>query len=253
MRALATLALVLFTAACAVPVTGPMTGPGPAGGPLPAPAGAPAPDSAPEMTPASAQRVVDNFFAAMDRVMPVAEQVCQEETRNLNCDFAVVVDRNPELPPNAFQTLDDNGRPVIGFTLSLIAEARNQDELAFIFGHESAHHIAGHLSRTRASAQTGAAVAGVLARLGGADAATVRTAQQLGADVGARRYSKGFELEADSLGTVIAARAGFDPVHGAEYFNRTPDPGNAFLGTHPPNAERIAVVRETAARLRGAR
>jgi hypothetical protein len=32
--------------------------------------------------------------------------------------------------------------------------------------------------------------------------------------VGARRYSKAFELEADALGTVIAARAGYDPLRG---------------------------------------
>jgi Zn-dependent protease with chaperone function len=38
-------------------------------------------------------------------------------------------------------------------------------------------------------------------------------------------------------------------VRGAEYFNRVPDPGNRFLGTHPPNADRIRVVRQTAAGL----
>jgi hypothetical protein len=29
-----------------------------------------------------------------------------------------------------------------------------------------------------------------------------------------------------------------------------PDPGDRFLGTHPPNAERKALVRQTVARLR---
>jgi predicted Zn-dependent protease len=86
-----------------------------------------------------------------------------------------------------------------------------------------------------------------LASLTGADTGAIRSAQELGATVGARTYSKEFELEADALGTVLAARAGFNPVRGAEFFNRIPDPGNRFLGSHPPNAERIAVVRRTAA------
>ncbi len=74
----------------------------------------------------------------------------------------------------------------------------------------------------------------------------VDTAQQVGGAVGVRSFSKRFELEADALGTVIAGRAGYDPVRGAAYFTRIPDPGNAFLGTHPPNADRIETVREAA-------
>jgi len=49
---------------------------------------------------------------------------------------------------------------------------------------------------------------------------------------------------------VIAFRAGFDPLAGALYFDRIDDPGNRFLGTHPANADRIAVVRRTMAGLR---
>nr|WP_245759284.1 M48 family metallopeptidase [Tranquillimonas alkanivorans] len=190
-----------------------------------------------------------NFVNVVQRVEPVAEDICRAETRGVNCDFAVVVDDRQGLPPNAFQTIGPTGRPIIGFTLSLIAEARNADELAFVLGHEAAHHIAGHLDRQRQSALTGAMLAGALATLGGADVATVENAQSFGAEVGARRYSKGFELEADRLGTAIAAYAGYDPLRGAEYFTRSPDPGNVFLGTHPPNADRIATVRAAAARL----
>ncbi len=68
--------------------------------------------------------------------------------------------------------------------------------------------------------------------------------------VGARRYAKDYELEADALGTVLAWEAGFDPERGAAFFARIPDPGNRFLGTHPPNAQRIDTVRRTLASLR---
>jgi predicted Zn-dependent protease len=114
-------------------------------------------------------------------------------------------------------------------------------------GHETAHHILGHIPMTQENATTGALVAGVLAAIGGADEATIRSAQDIGATVGARRFSKDFELQADALGARIALEAGFDPLAGAAFFTRLPDPGDRFLGSHPPNAERLAVVRRAVA------
>ena len=187
-----------------------------------------------------------NFIAVVQRMEPVAERECRARLPGRNCDFHIVVDDRKNLPPNAFQTLDRSGRPVIGFTIALIAQAQNRDELAFILGHEAAHHIAGHLQRQRQSA-TGGAILGAL--IGAAIGVDVNTTQEIGATVGARRYSKDFELEADRLGTIITHRGGYDPVRGSLYFNRIADPGNRFLGTHPPNADRLRIVRETAAQL----
>ena len=155
------------------------------------------------------------------------------------------------MPANAFQSLDENGRPVVTFTVALIAETRNADELAFVLGHEAAHHIAGHLARQRQNAAAGAIIFAELATLTGGTAADVASAQEIGAVVGARSYSKEFELEADQLGTIITYRAGYNPLIGAEFFARIPDPGNRFLGTHPPNAARMEMVRRTAAALQG--
>ncbi|MCM2561595.1 M48 family metallopeptidase [Lutimaribacter sp. EGI FJ00015] len=190
-----------------------------------------------------------NFIDVVETVEPVAEQECRRVAPGANCDFQIVIDDRPGMPPNAFQTLDAQGRPVVAFTIGLIAEARNVDELAFVMGHEAAHHIAGHIDRQREAAAAGAVIFAGLATLTGADERGVRAAQDLGAAVGARSYSKEFELEADHLGTIIAKRAGYDPLRGAEFFTRIPDPGNRFLGTHPPNARRIQVVRETVAAL----
>jgi predicted Zn-dependent protease len=67
--------------------------------------------------------------------------------------------------------------------------------------------------------------------------------------LGLRSYSKTYELQADALGTLIAANAGYDPLRGVAFFTRIPDPGDAFLGTHPPNRRRIKIVREAAASL----
>jgi predicted Zn-dependent protease len=180
---------------------------------------------------------------------PVAERECRNRTTGVNCDFNIVVDDRPGQPANAFQTLDKQGRPIVAFTLALIADARNEDELAFVMGHEAAHHIAGHIGRQQQNAVAGAVVAGAAAVLLGGSTQTIEAAQRTGAEVGARRYSKDFELEADALGTIITARAGYDPLRGAEFFTRIPDPGDKFLGTHPPNTQRLETVRRTAAGL----
>lgn len=239
-RVLAALAGMAVAAACAAP--GPVAGPPSGGAVLRAAAAVPAPDL-------RAQAL--SFVRTVATVEPVAEAECLRlSVPGRNCDFRIVVDDRPGMPPNAFQTVDAAGRPVIAFTLGLIAEARNADELAFVMAHEAAHHIAGHLERQNRNAILGAAVFGQLASaLGTSDPAALRNAQELGAAVGARTYSQDFELEADALGTVIAVRAGFDPLLGAAFFDRIPDPGNRFLGTHPPNAARIETVRQTAAAL----
>jgi Zn-dependent protease with chaperone function len=192
-----------------------------------------------------------NFVSVVNRMEPLAEQECRARAQTANCDFRIVVDDRPGQPPNAYQTVDASGRPVIAFTIPLIADARNTDELAFIMGHEASHHILGHIPRQQQSARAGALILGSLTAASGGDAEAVRRAQTIGASVGSRTYSKDFELEADELGTVMALNAGYDPVLGAAFFARIPDPGNSFLGTHPPNAQRIEVVRRTAAALRG--
>ena len=198
-----------------------------------------------------AQAQALSFVEVARRVEPVAEAECAQRNPGANCDFRIVVDNRPMMPPNAYQTLDASGRPVLAFTASLIAVVRNEDELAFVMAHEASHHIAGHLDRMGRNASAGAAAFGRIAReTAGATPDSIRQAELLGAQVGARSYSKEFELEADYLGSLIAAQAGYAPLLGADFFRRLPDPGNRFLGTHPSNAERIATVQAAVAELR---
>lgn len=201
----------------------------------------------PMLSPAQAAQ---NFAAVVARVEPVAEAICHERARGAPCDLQIVIDDRIDQPPNAYQTLDKFGQPIVAFTVALIADARNADELAFVMGHEASHHIAGHIPRQQENGMRGALLAGILASVSGADAATAQQLQSIGATVSARSYSKGYELEADALGAEIALRAGYDPVLGAGFFNRLPDPGDEFLGSHPPNAERQAQVRAVVAALR---
>ncbi len=196
------------------------------------------------------RQAIENFNTAAARIEPVAERLCRQRSPRQNCDFQIVVDNRPNQPVNAFQTLDRNGRPIIAFTVPLIEDARNRDEIAFVMAHEAAHHIEGHIARQQANAQIGAVlIGGLVGALGANDQSTIDIASRIGAGVGARSYSKDFELEADALGARIAAAAGFDPLNGAQFFFRVPDPGDRFLGTHPANADRLRTVQRVAAGL----
>lgn len=195
----------------------------------------------------NAARGIDRaaFASVQSQVEPVAERECRNRTASVNCDFLISIHPNRNAPPNAFQTLDKNGRPLIVFTQGMLAQLANDDELAFVMSHEAAHHIRNHLARQRQNALSGALILGGLATLAGGTPADVANAQDLGASVGARGYSKEFELEADELGTIITHRAGYRPSVGVKFFYRLPDPGDRFLGTHPPNNDRIHVVQST--------
>ncbi|MFV0293483.1 MAG: M48 family metalloprotease [Paracoccus sp. (in: a-proteobacteria)] len=205
-------------------------------------------------TPQSPQEAARNFLAVIRKMEPAVERECLARRRsNINCDYQFVVDDRANVEPNAFQTLDSAGRPVIGFTVSLIAEAHNSDELAFVVGHEASHHILNHLDRKSTSATAGAVILGGIAAAAGIDPTMMGTIQQVGATVGSRVYSKDWELQADYMGAIVTMNAGYDPVNGAEFFRRMPDPGDQILGSHPSRASRMAQVKKAVADVRAGR
>ncbi len=196
------------------------------------------------------------------RVEPAAEAFCREEHPGRPasfCDFDIRLVEDPRAPPNAYQTIGRDGRPLLIMTRALLADTRNADEIAFVLSHEAGHHIAGHLERQRANVALGALILGTLAQASiapGTDEARARgivsDAMDLGALAGARVYSQAFELEADLLGAFIAARAGFAPEAGALMFHRTPSatgPGS-LLSSHPPSAQRLATVNRVSQEIR---
>src|SRR5213593_2358651 len=117
--------------------------------------------------------------------------------------------------------------------------------LAVVLGHEIAHAIARHgaerMSQTLA-AQAGQSVLGALLG-GGPGTETILAAYGLGAELGVLLpYSRAQESEADHIGLLLMARAGYDP-HGALAFWQRMEraAGGAppeFLSTHPSHGTR---------------
>lgn len=225
--------------------TGPYGRPGPAG------SGTAQGSLAPVQSNGSPEAAARLFVQVMRRMEPAVEREClQRRTQPINCDFQFVVDDAPGLEPNAFQTIDRNGRPIIGFTLALIRATRNGDEIAFVVGHEASHHVLNHLDRKAGAAAAGAVILGSIASASGASPAALERAQEIGASVGSRYYSRDWELQADYLGAIMTMNAGFDPINGARFFERIPDPGDHVLGSHPPRVARLAQVNRAVADVR---
>ena len=127
----------------------------------------------------------------------------------------------------------------------LLLLARDEAELAGVLAHEMSHVLARHHLEAMADRERFRLVADVA--LEATDARGVLTDALVG--IAREMYAKGLEqsdeFEADGMGVVIAARAGYDP-RGLQRVLRAIDAraGDAestgfFLATHPPTAERL--------------
>ncbi len=185
-----------------------------------------------------------NFLVVLRQMEPTIEAACKRRRGARLCDFQIIIDDRPNQPPNAFQTVLENGTPILGFTEALLYDVRNKDELAFVMGHEAAHHILNHLGQQKKVAEREAREFERQAESVGATKAEIEQAKGVGAQVGVLRFSAEFEIEADVLGAQLTQRAGFDALKGSAYFEKLPDPGNGVISTHPPNERRKQAVRE---------
>ncbi len=220
-------------------------------------------NTAPTATPAPQRsggkaRAPADFRRVAARVEPVAEKFCREERGGAgqSCDFAISLETDPRMPPNAFQTLNEQGRPIIVVSAALLDQMTSDDEIAFVLSHEASHQIAQHISKQQQQSILGAMVMGGLVVAagsygGGASDEAIKQAMDLGAMAGGRAYSQTYELEADTLGAFIAARSGYDPERGAMLFTSPAlAGGGALLSTHPASAQRVATVAQVAAEIR---
>lgn len=128
--------------------------------------------------------------------------------------------------------------------------AKNEAGLAAILGHEVVHALARHGAERMSQglvAQLLLTGADVALAGGGAGAGTRQAVMQalgLGTQVGVLLpFSREHESEADYIGLLLAAQAGYDPREAVHVWERMERAGGAqppeFLSTHPSHGTRI--------------
>ncbi len=145
------------------------------------------------------------------------------------------------------------GGKVAVFT-GLLPVTKTEGALAAVIGHEIAHAIAQH-SAERVSqmllAQAGGAAVGVAtANTSETTQAIINQVYGVGGQLTLLKYSRNQESEADRLGLIFMAMAGYDPNESISFWQRmsqAKEGGGAppeFLSTHPSDASRINNIRK---------
>lgn len=137
----------------------------------------------------------------------------------------------------------------VAFYEGIMPVAQNETGIAVVMGHEVAHAIAKHgnerMSQMLATQLGGAALSVALAEKPQLTQQLAMTAFGLGAQVGVLLpYARDMESEADRLGLMFMARAGYDPREAPAFWQRmqAKSSGNQppqFLSTHPHPTTRI--------------
>jgi predicted Zn-dependent protease len=137
------------------------------------------------------------------------------------------------------------GGKIAFYTGILVKLKLDDDEVAMIMGHEIAHALLEHARERMVKAggtelllRGGAALLG-LGSLG--DAAAASASQLL-----SLKYSRDDESQADALGLIVAAQAGYDPKAGVSLWQKMSSLSGGkpapWLSTHPAGEKRIADI-----------
>ena len=178
------------------------------------------------------------------RIIPFTPE-CNERARDWQWEVNLIGSRSI----NAFCM--PGGK--IAFYFGILSELQlDDDEVAMIMGHEAAHALLEHAREqmgknavTNGALRLGAALFG-LGQLGDIGA-------QLGSKLLSLKYSRDDETEADGLGLVMAARAGYDPRKGVTLWQKMMGTGGGkppeALSTHPAGPARIADIESKLGRV----
>ena len=149
------------------------------------------------------------------------------------------------------------GGKIVVYTglLNLVGNgAHSDDELAAVMGHELSHALAKHANErisnqmlVQAGGQLlGAAVGNRSQMLG----SLINQAYGIGAQVGVMLpFGRKQEYEADKMGLVLMAMAGYDPRYAVNFWQKMAqskggNQTNELLSTHPSDANRIKAIEE---------
>ena len=136
----------------------------------------------------------------------------------------------------------------VAFYTAIMPICGDENGVAVVMGHEVAHAIANHGAERMSEQMVAQMGMSVLSSAVGANPTGTQQifmqAVGMGANVGMLKFSRKHESEADHMGLIFMAMAGYDP-NGAPKFWERMSAGSAgqkppeFLSTHPSDVTRI--------------
>ena len=186
--------------------------------------------------------------ALSQRIRGVGERIIRAAGLQNAYQWEYLVIRSAEVNAGAIA-----GGKVIVYT-GILPIAGSDAGLATVLGHEVGHVLAHHTGeRLSQAGLTQAALDVAAAALeggsGGGGASTAMAVFGLGAQVGILLpYERAQESEADHIGLILMAKAGYDPREAIGLWQRMEQRGGAtppaFLSTHPSHGTRIAQLEQ---------
>ena len=192
---------------------------------------------------AMVQRVGRNLATAVETFLK--SNGMAEDVQNYKWQFNLVQDQNVNAwcMPGGLICVYEGLLPV----------TQNEASLAIVLGHEIAHAVARHSAEqysTQYRQQYGLQIGSVLASAIGVGSNTVAVGSELlSAGLGLQNlhYSRSHESEADHLGLIFAAMAGYDPQVAVSFWQRMAAASSnttaEFLSSHPSDATRISQIQ----------
>jgi predicted Zn-dependent protease len=135
----------------------------------------------------------------------------------------------------------------------ILPYTKDKNGLAVVLSHEIAHAVARHgnerMSQEMLAQYGSVALSEAIKQKPDQTKGIFNTAYGLGAQYGMLLpYSRQHELEADKLGLIFMAMAGYNPETAIEFWERMSSMGGQkppeFMSTHPSDANRINKIKE---------
>lgn len=194
---------------------------------------------------AMVKRVGQRLATAVEKYLN--EHGLQAETKEYSWEFNLVQDQSV----NAFCM--PGGKIVVYEGLLLVT--KDEASLAIVLGHEIAHAVAKHSAEQMSKQiknQYGTEILGQVLNAAGVSSGTTQLAQiiaQKGLQFRSLKYSRDNESEADRMGLIFAAMAGYDPNVAVSFWQRMAQmTGNSnqsdVFSDHPSDAKRIAAIKQ---------
>ena len=194
---------------------------------------------------AMVKRVGQRLATAVEKYL--SEHGMQAETKEYSWEFNLVQDQSV----NAFCM---PGGKIVVYE-GLLPVTKDEASLAIVLGHEIAHAVAKHSAEQMSKQiknQYGTEILGQVLNAAGVSSGTTQLAHiiaQKGLQFRSLKYSRDNESEADRMGLIFAAMAGYDPNVAVSFWQRMAQmTGNSnqsdVFSDHPSDAKRIAAIKQ---------